>query len=86
VCVLIPKFVFVCKSGAPLTEIDLVPMEELGVEIRQWILKRSIGGASGSSNELLVGGKGQRHDTVARNANSSADDKKQAEIDSLYDF
>jgi hypothetical protein len=29
-------------KGAPLAEIDLIPMPELGNEIRQWILKKSL--------------------------------------------
>lgn len=72
------------RAGAPLTEIDLLPMEELGLEIRQWILKRSLAADSSVSESGTA--NVQRSLGTLSIAASGADDKKQAELDSLYDF
>lgn len=71
-------------TGAPLSEIDLKPVEELGNEIRQWLLKKSLSGSGGGSSSSANFGAG------AGRAGSSVDqtttDDKKAEQDSLYDF
>lgn len=38
--------------GAPLSEFELTPMEELGNSIRQWILKKSLEDSSNNNPSL----------------------------------
>ena len=43
---------FSCRIGAPLSEFELTPMDDLANSIRQWILKKSLEENEGT-NSLL---------------------------------
>ena len=58
------------QIGAPLSEIDLSPLEDLGHEIRTWILNRSQG----------------KSDTSDINMIDKTPLKTKQENDDLYDF
>jgi hypothetical protein len=72
----------VCATGAPLCESDLIPNEELGHEIKRWILLRSTGLSNGTAAASGPDGSSihypnQRVDGAAGSA---------AANDDLYDF
>lgn len=66
-------------TGAPLAEIDLTPMKELGNEIRSWLLKRSIAKSNPVETTPV------RNNTNTSSA-SNTDSKANTGEDDLYDF
>lgn len=75
--------IFLFVLGAPLAEVDLTAMDELGNEIRKWILKKSI---AQSNDTPAVAGIGENSSSAA----VSDGDAKKAKIsraeDDLYEF
>ena len=80
-------FISVCRMpyylGAPLSESDLVPHEELNKAIKKWILQRSTGaaGAAASSSSGDVSAAAGEAAGLAGKERSSA-----SANDDLYDF
>jgi hypothetical protein len=74
-------------TGAPLSEADLVPQEELKMKIRKWILQKSISTDDPSStNGSATSPASQSKSKSSPTKNSAARGTSRGEDDDLYDF